>query len=236
MKDIFLADTHLLDPRDNRYRLLLDFLDQQRGQLRSLVMLGDIFEFWLGYKHTVFSAYLPLLECLRRLREAGAELVFVEGNHDFHLGPYFSETLGCRILPDGGALERDGRRIFIAHGDLVNPHDTGYLLLRRFLRHRWTRRLMMLIPPDTAWRIALWASHKSSRKNGGRDHHRLPREDLMNYARQRFSEGYDTVITGHFHVPLLHRENGHTLIALGGWSKGPSYAVLEENVFTLYPV
>ncbi|WP_052643396.1 UDP-2,3-diacylglucosamine diphosphatase [Syntrophotalea carbinolica] len=235
MKDLFLADTHLLDPCDEPYLRLLDFLDGQCGSLRSLVMLGDIFEFWLGYRHTVFSAYLPLLERLRRLHEAGTELVFVEGNHDFHLGPYFSETLDCRILPDGGALERDGRKIFIAHGDLVNPKDTGYRVLRRVLRHPLSHRLMMLVPPDTAWRIARWASAKSSRKNGGRERHSLPHDDLLNYARQRFSEGYDTVITGHFHVPLLHHENGHTLIALGDWTKQPSYAVLEDGVFTLYP-
>lgn len=235
MKDLFLADTHLLDPEDDRYRRLLAFLEQQCGSLRSLIMLGDIFEFWIGYRHTVFSAYVPLLEMLRRLRAAGTELVFVEGNHDFHLGPYFSETLGCRILPDGGALERDGHRIFIAHGDLVNPHDTGYRRLRRGLRHPWTRFLLRWIPPDIAWRVARWAGAKSARKNGGRDRHRLPREDLLAYARQYFSADFDTVITGHFHVPLLHRENGNTLIALGDWSREPSYAVLENGEFTLYP-
>jgi UDP-2,3-diacylglucosamine hydrolase len=234
MKDLFLADTHLVDPRDERYSRLLTFLDENRGQLRSLVMLGDIFDFWIGYRHCVFSAYIPLLESLRRLSEAGTELVFVEGNHDFHLGPYFRDTLGCRILPDGGCLERDGRKIFIAHGDLINPRDQGYRLLRRFLRHNWTRHLMMMIHPDSAWRIARWASAKSARKNGGRDRHRLPREDLLAFARSRFSEGYDTVITGHFHVPLMHREKRHTLIALGDWSTKPSYAILENGDFTLY--
>jgi UDP-2,3-diacylglucosamine hydrolase len=235
MKDLFLADTHLLNPNDDAYRRLLNLLDEQCGKLRSLVMLGDIFEFWFGYRHTVFWAYLPLLDRLHRLRESGTELVFVEGNHDFHLGPYFSEILGCRILPDGGSLERDGRKIFIAHGDLVNPRDTGYRILRRFLRHRLTRRLMMMVPPDTAWRIARWASDKSSRKNGGRDRRHLPREDVFAYAHRRFSEGYDSVVIGHFHVPLLHHENGKTLITLGDWSRESSYAVLEDGVFTLYP-
>lgn len=235
MKDLFIADTHLTDPCEDRYIHLLKLLDQQCGSLRSLIMLGDIFEFWLGYRHTVFSAYIPLLDTLRRLQAAGTELVFVEGNHDFHLGPYFSEILNCRILPDGGALERDGRKIFIAHGDLVNPRDTGYRILRRFLRHPWMRRLLMLVPPDLAWRVARWASAKSSRKNGGCDRHRLPRKDLANYANHYFSEGYDTVITGHFHVPLKYNDNGNTLIALGDWSNEPSYAILEDGIFTLYP-
>ena len=109
MKAVFIADAHLLDPEDANYRRLLAFLHQQRGSLSHLVLLGDIFEFWLGYRHSVFAPFVPLLEELRRQRAAGTELVFVEGNHDFHLGPYFSETLACRILPDGGVLELDGR-------------------------------------------------------------------------------------------------------------------------------
>lgn len=235
MKDLFLADTHLLDPEDDRYKRLLTFLELQCGSLRSLVMLGDIFEFWLGYRHTVFAAYVPLLDILRRLQASGTELVFVEGNHDFHLGPYFSETLNCRILPDGGELERDGRRIFIAHGDLVNPRDTGYRCLRRVLRHPLTRCLLKWVPPDLAWGVARWASAKSACRNGGRDRHSLPREDLIAYARRYFTKGFDTVVTGHFHVPLLHRENGNTLIALGDWTNQPSYLFLEKGEFTLYP-
>ncbi len=102
MRDIFLADAHLLDPSDANYRRLLAFLDRQRGSVGTLYLLGDIFEFWVGYHHTVFAPYVPLLEALRRLREAGARIVYVEGNHDFHLGPYIEETLGCTVLPDGG--------------------------------------------------------------------------------------------------------------------------------------
>ena len=105
MRDLFIADAHLLAPQDANYRRLLEFLRAQRGRTRTLVLLGDIFEFWIGYRYCVFSAYVPLLEALRELREAGARIVYVEGNHDFHLGPYFAETLGCDILPDGGVIE-----------------------------------------------------------------------------------------------------------------------------------
>jgi UDP-2,3-diacylglucosamine hydrolase len=232
MKDIFLADAHLLDPAADNYQRLLTFLRQQRGTIRNLVMLGDIFEFWLGYRHTVFAPFVPLLEELRLQRESGTELIFVEGNHDFHLGPYFSETLDCRILPDGGALELDGKRVFIAHGDLINPADRGYRLLRRFLRCRLSRLLLPLVPPDWAWRISRWASHQSSRRKK-RSLRYLPEKLLLNFAQERFAEGYDAVITGHFHIPLYRNLDGKLLICLGDWIEQDSYAVFENGAFAL---
>jgi len=232
MKDIFIADAHLLDPAEGNYQRLLAFLRQQRGTIRNLVMLGDIFEFWLGYRHSVFAPFVPLLEELRLQRSSGTKLIFVEGNHDFHLGPYFSETLDCLVLPDGGTLELDGRRVLVVHGDLVNPADRGYRLLRRILRCRLSRLLLPLAPPDWAWRVARWASHLSSRRKQRR-HAYLPEQALLDFARERFAEGYDAVLTGHFHLPLYRQFDGKVLICLGDWIEQDSYAVFEHGAFAL---
>ena len=95
-RDIFLADAHLLHPQQDNYQRLLGFLGAQRGQLRTLYILGDLFEFWVGYRHLIFAPYVPLLNALGDLQQAGTEIVYVEGNHDFHLGPYFRDTLRDR--------------------------------------------------------------------------------------------------------------------------------------------
>ncbi len=231
MKAIFLADAHLLQPEADNYRRLLSFLKNQRGSITHLILLGDIFEFWLGYRHAVFAAYVPLLEELRRQRQAGTELVFVEGNHDFHLGPYFSETLACRIFPDHGTLELDGRRIYIAHGDLVNKTDRGYRLLRRVLRSRLSRRLLPLAPVDWAWTVSRWGSRQSSSRKD--ESYRLPEELLVGFARERFAEGHDVVVLGHHHLPLIKRIDDKLLLCLGDWIEQDSYGLLEKGVFSL---
>lgn len=233
MRDIFLADAHLLAPSDANYRRLLAFLDRQRGEVGTLYLLGDIFEFWVGYRHTVFAPYVPLLEALRRLREAGAKIVYVEGNHDFHLGRYIEETLGCTVLPDGGGVEVGGRRVFLAHGDLVDPADRGYRLLRRFLRSRPTRWLMAQLPPDWTWAIARWAGRKSRKGRGGSGKRAAPREKILGYGRRYFGMGYEAVVMGHFHAPLLSETEEGTLVALGDWITQYSYAVFEDGRFRL---
>lgn len=233
MKDIFLADAHLVSPEDANYRKLLAFLEEQRGSVRTLYLLGDIFEFWVGYRHVVFSTYIPLLEALRRLRESGTQIVYVEGNHDFHLGPYLEETLGCRVLPDGGTVEIDGRPVAIAHGDLLNPDDRGYRLLRRVLRSRPLRWLIALLPPDFTWSVARWAGRKSRRHTGASDDSWTPEELIAAHARSCFNQGCAAVVTGHFHFPQLRQTEQGTIIALGDWIAQFSYAVYEDGTFSL---
>ncbi len=233
MKDVFVADAHLEKPEDLNYRLFLRFLEDLRGDARTLFLLGDIFEFWVGYQHVAFSSYVPVLEALRALRESGTEIVYVEGNHDFHMGPWFVETLGCRVLPDGGVIHFDNRKIFIAHGDLANPRDTGYRFLRSLLRSVPLRLLFKIFPPDWTWAIAHWSSDRSrnfhSAKQKRWDTHSVVRE----YAEQFFAEGCDTVIMGHFHDPWVREKDGRTIIALGDWIKQFSYAVYEDDIFSL---
>ncbi len=233
MSDIFLADAHLLHPSDNNYRRLLGFLEGLRGQTRTLYILGDLFEFWIGYRHVVFAPYVPVLEALRRLRESGTGIVYVEGNHDFHLGPYFEKTLGCRILPDGGDVAIDGKRVLVVHGDLIHPGDQGYKMLRKVLRSRMLRGVGRLVPPDWAWGIARWAGRQSQKKHAGPERTAWAEKMLRAYGKRCFSEGYDAVVTGHFHLPLFEEREGRTLVALGDWVEQFSYARWENGRFSL---
>ncbi len=233
MKDIFIADAHLLDPADENYRRLLAFLDEIRGSTRTLYLLGDIFEFWVGYRHVVFTPYVPVLEALRRLREAGAQIVCLEGNHDFHLGPYFTEVLGVRVFPDGGTVEIDGKQVFLGHGDLVNPEDSGYRKLRRFLRSAPMRLAIKAVPPDLAWEISRWASRQSKKTHEHKRRRWNPEQMLTTHAEQRFVEGHEAVITGHFHAPLFKWTDQGVLIGLGDWITQYSYATFEDGEFCL---
>ena len=232
-RDIFLADAHLLHPRDINYQRLLAFLGEQQGRLRTLYILGDLFEFWVGYRHMVFAPYVPLLNALGELHAGGTNIVYVEGNHDFHLGPYFHETLGCRVLPDGGDVEIDGRKVHLTHGDLVNSADRGYRLLRRFLRSRFLKGLIALAPGDLTWSISRWASRQSQKGHAPKNNRRLPEACIDAYARQRLAAGNDIVITGHFHQPFTRRIDRGQVFGLGDWIEQYSYLVYEDGCFEL---
>ncbi len=237
MRAVFLADAHLRHPDDANYRALLAFLGEQEGRTDLLGLLGDICEFLVGYPDEVFPQYRPLFAALHRLQESGTRLVYVEGNHDFHLAPYFDRHLPCRLLTDGGVIDLDGQRVFVAHGDLANPADRGYRRLRALLRSTPLRLLLRTLPMALTRHIARRAS-AASRRSGDDKRRRWPvRDILLPYAEAHLASGCQAVITGHFHQPFREQLPGGELIALGDWISQYSYAVWEDGEFRLesYP-
>ena len=84
MRAVFLSDLHLGHPRHEaeRFARLAGLLEREPPDL--LVLVGDIYEMWtretagLLYDRSV----LAFASLVHRLREAGARVVAVEGNHD----------------------------------------------------------------------------------------------------------------------------------------------------------
>lgn len=233
MRAVFLADAHLRHPADDNYRALLAFLAEQEGRTDLLVLLGDICEFLVGYPETVFPPYVPLFETLARLQRQGTQLVYVEGNHDFHLEPGFRHRLPCRILPDGGVIDLDGRRVLVVHGDLANPADRGYRLLRAVLRSAPARLLIGTLPAAWTWAIAERMSRASKLTRNEKSRRWPARDILVPYAETQLTAGVQAVVTGHFHQPLHEQLSNGELLALGDWITQYSYAVWENGAFRL---
>ena len=229
MRAIFLSDAHLRQPQDENYQLLLDFLNQQK-QLDALFLLGDVFEFWLGYEQVVFTPYMPILERLRQLTQNGTKLYFVEGNHDFLLGTYFTDTLQATIITEQQTISWDNLKIHLCHGDLLNP-GTGYRQLRKFWRCRPVQWLAKIVHPDLVWKFAIWLSNKSAKNNPDRPHHN-PLPYLRPYVEKKAS-GCDYVICGHFHYPITGQHQNTQLVALGDWITQFSYAELQNGQMQL---
>jgi UDP-2,3-diacylglucosamine hydrolase len=232
MRAIFLADAHLCKPTDPNYRALSTFLKEQLGRTDMLVLLGDIFEFWIG-KDTPPAEHASLIDCLEEMAKQGTKLVYVEGNHDFHLGPVFTQRLNCQVLPDGGKIEIDDKKVYLAHGDLANPNDLGYRRLRKFLRSGFIRSLIRSLPNRLLMFIAARASYES-RKSSSEKRYRWPAQDILKpYAESIIASGHDVVVTAHFHQPFHEKVGDGELIALGDWISQFSYAVYEDKSFTL---
>ncbi|MFN2257598.1 MAG: UDP-2,3-diacylglucosamine diphosphatase [Desulfuromonadaceae bacterium] len=245
MKDIFIADAHLKKPSDANYIQLLKFLKQNRGDIRTLILLGDIFEFWMGYRYCVYSAYLPLLHELQALRLKGTEIVMVEGNHDFNVGPFFTETLGARVIPDGACITLGKTRIWVEHGDLINP-DRKYLWVRKLFRSRGARILNRIIHPDLLWNIA---AHLGKWSKKQRTHHdnvpmeesstasdcaSIPQNKIIAAARQRHKMGCDALVCGHFHCSWQQLSPQPQITVVGEWGDLGTYVEHHAGFFEIH--
>jgi UDP-2,3-diacylglucosamine hydrolase len=219
MRVIFIADAHLVSPDDANYLLLLRFLRELEGELDTLYIMGDLFDFWLGFPSHPFTQYDAVLDALERLVVRGCRLVYFEGNHDFHLGAVFSQRLKA-VIHTGPAIEYvQGKRLYVCHGDQINREDRLYRLLRFLLRTRLVAAGIRHFPPEWAENIR---KRLQKRSQAGYIHKTARwdyREILLGFARRLQKQGCEGLVTGHFHLAL--RENlpgsSFTVLSLGDW-------------------
>jgi UDP-2,3-diacylglucosamine hydrolase len=233
MNLIFIADAHLKEPTDHNYRTMLSFLKEVPATGDTLVIAGDFFEFWLGDSPEAFPHYKPVLEALATLTRNGVKLLFFEGNHDFHLGKYFRTAFNADVFPGEAELTIDGKRLYICHGDLINRADYGYLALKFIFCNPLTRLLAKIVPASVPAFIAKNLGKHSKEKHKASEARWDYSQLVRKFAADRFAEGFDTVVTAHFHRPLFESSGGKTLLALGDWITQFSYGEWTDGELTL---
>lgn len=171
------------------------------------MLAGDVFDLFVGHKEPFLSRYTRALHAIRAATERGVRLDYIEGNHDFWIGPVFGKgkMKNSAVHKRELILEQAGRRIFIGHGDLVDRSDVGYLLLRLFFRSPFFGAFVKLAPGSWIDWIGKRLSVSSQAKNV-RWAEDLPeerqaslRKTYRGFAEKKFSEGFDGVILGHCH-------------------------------------
>jgi UDP-2,3-diacylglucosamine hydrolase len=233
MRKIFIADAHLRSPRDANYRTLVRFLETLPPDTDTLYLMGDLFEFWIGNPDPVYSHYREIIDCLKGVRGRGVRIVYFEGNHDFHLGRFFREQLQAEVHEEGAVVEIGGKMVYLCHGDQINREDYRYRAFRLVFHSAAIGALVPLFSRRLAARAAATLSKRSSRQHAARKQRWDYRVILSNFARERFAAGCQAVITGHYHLPMIQREEGHLFISLGDWISHFSYAQWLDGEFTL---
>ncbi len=197
---LFIADAHLREWDFQQQARVIRFLEREGENLETLVILGDLFEFWFGFEPFAFEGYRPVLDKLGELARRGVHIRYTEGNHDFVLGRYFEETLRATIESNESVIDLDGKRIYMAHGDLVNRRDRFYRVFRRVLRNAVTYWLMRRVGPRVTKKVAGLLSSISTGKRAKKDPERIERV-FEEFAVQKLQEGFDVVILAHNHLP-----------------------------------
>lgn len=233
MRRIFIADAHLRNPDDPGYRLLLQFLDSIGRTADTLYIMGDLFEFWMGYRQVPFTHYFPILDLLKELVAGGTRLVYFEGNHDFHLGPFFEDELKVEIHRGPAVLTIEGKQVCCCHGDEIDRQDYPYRLLRAILHSQGIKLLSRLLPPAVAITIAKHMGKASKKQHPERQYKKDYQKLFQEYARQQFSAGCDLVVSGHFHTPIEQSEGGKTMVCLGDWITHFTYGEWENGTIVL---
>lgn len=199
MRILTLADLHLFDLAAPNARAFFAFLQENSARADLIVLNGDVFDFLVGRQQTALAHYQAAIEQLEAAA-AKTKIVYLPGNHDFHLQGVFSHNIH---VTETFTMECGGRRFYWQHGDLIGT-TRGYRRLRWALRRKLVRRVTEAFPPPLAWRLALLWSQTSRDASTP-----LSPDDMramLPDVRQLFKHGYDVVISGHHHLAYHHAE------------------------------
>jgi UDP-2,3-diacylglucosamine hydrolase len=197
---VFIADAHLREWDLDGQARVNRFLSREKKNLETLVILGDLFEFWFDFGSSAFEGYRPIFDKLEELAQAGIQIVYVEGNHEFGLGSYFRNTLKAKIYPRCSVARLEGKRIYMAHGDLINRKDMFYRIFRFLLKNPLTYCAARTAGPVRTKKVASFLSG-ISRGRGYRGRVKEIEPRFQQFAIEKAREGFDIVILAHNHLP-----------------------------------
>jgi UDP-2,3-diacylglucosamine hydrolase len=228
VKAVFVGDAHLKGRNDPNQRLFCSFLATLED-IDHLFIMGDLFEFWVGYNETIYNHYEPVVDGLVNLRKRGVNILYTEGNHDFFLGRFFTGRVVADVYPETADIHFYGKRMLLAHGDLADRRGSSRFM-RWFLRSPLFRLIHRLAPPQFSWRVAMNLSKKSrnAMERGG-----AIARFMKEYAREKIGEGFDLIVMGHTHIAAISHEtvNGRRGVYAnpGDWIDDHTYLVYENG-------
>ena len=226
-----ISDVHLGHASDDVERSLLSFLRALPGRAGSLLINGDLFEFWFEWRTVVPRSGVRVLAALMDLRDAGIPMTMVAGNHDCWGGDVLRDA-GVRFQTGAWEGSLGDWRARVEHGDgLRAKEDRGYRVLRRVLRNRLAIRAYRLLHPDLATRLAMGSS-QTSRSYQPRDEGRGLRAVAAAQLSQRTD--LELLVYGHSHVATLERTaNGGVYANAGSWLDAPTYLLATPDRIAL---
>ena len=215
MSVALIADAHLSGPGGPAGPLVAQLQALPSQGCRRLVLMGDLFQAWVGFPRFETAEIAAVVAALRDLRRQGIEIDYVEGNRDFFLagGPY-AEAFDRVALET--AFTVGGVRYLAVHGDGLNDRDWRYRFWRRLSKSAPVRFAVRHTPRRLAHR-AVHSTEKRLSRTNFKHRAALPEAAIRRYAERRLAEGHDVLLLGHFHEPRVWTVRGGEVRLLDAW-------------------
>ena len=226
--DIFVADAHIDSATSKCALAFIAFLDEIKGSTRTLYILGDLFDFWFGDNKASYTVFQPILDKFKELRKNSVEIVYIEGNHDFQMGRFFTDVLGAKVYPLDVVINIDAKVYYITHGDMI--YGNKFQPISR-MALRSLSLLKKTLPEKALLSIANWLSNSSRSRSAVK---KVLNDALfLKYVNDKKERGISNIIFGHTHVPLIEERGGCLCVNPGAFKDDGSYARYSDGKFTL---
>lgn len=215
MRVAVVADAHLGGPGGEAQPLVAQLGRLPGEGAQRLLLLGDLFQAWVGFRQYETPGIRLFLDAIAALRRQGLRVDYVEGNRDFFLaeGPYRDsfDSVGREC-----AFEAGGVRYLAVHGDGLNDRDRQYLAWRWLSKSGPVKMVIRGVPRRMVGGFLDAAERRLSRTNF-KHKAEIPEVAIRRYATRRLAEGHDVLLLGHFHEARTLRLPGGEIRLLDAW-------------------
>jgi UDP-2,3-diacylglucosamine pyrophosphatase LpxH len=195
ISDIHLA-THACNPR-----MVLKYLKSIHPKI--LVLNGDIIDSWRFSRNYFPKPQLKVIRQFIKMMEKGVQIFYITGNHDEFLRKFNQTEIGKLKIVNQLILDLDGLKTWIFHGDIFDNtiHKT-----------KWLAKLgagaygLLTLFNKIVNRILKWSGkseviiYKSITNYLAKENLNLSKFETA-IGNAAISQGYQTVICGHTHIP-----------------------------------
>ncbi len=154
----FISDLHLAASQPATFEAWQAFMHGTTAD--AVLILGDLFEFWLGDD----AGELPFeASCLQVLRDSSRQrfVGVMVGNRDFLISGRLLESCGVEYLADPTLLEAWHQRLLLTHGDALCLDDVGYQKFRQWARDASVQNDFLSRPLAERQQVAAGFRHAS---------------------------------------------------------------------------
>ena len=223
---IWISDIHL-GTSGCKADFLLDFLRVNESD--QLYLVGDIVDGWQLKRGWYWKqSHNDVVQKGLRKARKGTKVTYIVGNHDEVLREFLGLRFGEILIENEAVHElRDGRRLWVTHGDLFDGviqyakwlaylGDTAYTMALKVNDHfNYLRHKMGM----SYWSLSQYLKH---RVKNAVSFITAFEEALTTEARRR---GYDGVVCGHIHRPEIREIDGTLYCNDGDWVESLSALV-----------
>ncbi|MCK6683057.1 MAG: hypothetical protein L6R30_11650 [Thermoanaerobaculia bacterium] len=227
-----IADSHLGQVEGDGDDFLASLHSLRERGFRTIVLLGDIFQYFIGDRKFETPLVRRVLEAWRELAGAGIAIRYIEGNRDFFLaGTPYAAWFSSYGRTDGIAV--GGRTYAFVHGDRVNTRDLPYRFWLLVSKNPVSRAALKVIPGPIARAIVARTEARLYHSNF-RHKRYLPEEALGREGARARRAGFDEVLIGHFHISRSFESSGGVARLLPAWLQERKHAEIDASgVLTL---
>lgn len=233
---VVVADAHLGSAPPADEEAFLAFLDAVPSLGDSLLLAGDIYDFWFTYRRVIprraARVTAGIIQLARRF-----PVGMIGGNHDRWGEAFWERDAGVQFDPWQLRLQIGGRDTVAMHGDGLHVERATATFLSRFLASPAVIATFRLLPIELGFRLAEHLGHDPEYAAGRPDlvADAAARQLRWAVARLTGDPTLGALIMGHTHrEAAVEVAPNRWYLNPGAWLDSHRYATLDSNGATLF--